>query len=774
MQRFKRILKFLLGTPLTLISLFFIFKFIFTNINQVKTYFENLNFFTFSAGIFFLIMFFLFRSLLWERLLANEGHNIPPDASFYLLSMSELKRYIPGSFLGFAARINSFTTFKIPPRTLVKLIFHESIIFLSASLTISVPGILFLIQKSGLPGSYIYLAFGLFFFLLIFFLILKKSLSKQLIEIINSYKNHFLIMLFAWFLYGLGSLLVFTSVFNLDPYSFWYYISFFSFSWFLGYVVLFAPLGLGVREATTTYLFSFMMPVPLAAALAIMARLSTVVAELAFLILSFVFFKFVKIKLKLEAQIAILYALITSYIAYFSYVSIEKHLNFFTGRFDLGNMDQTVWNTINGRIFELTNPDGTNIISRLAIHADFILIILSPFYLIWESPITLLLIQTIILGLGAYFIFKISTLILKDKNLSLVFSISYLLHPFVQKQNLFDFHAVTLATTFLLAAFYFLLKRKDPLFLLFLILTLLTKESVYIVGFLLGIFAFIKTKNKWWIGFAVLSLFVFYFLVSIAIPWARGSAHFATEYFQDFGNSPYGIAKNILLNPIKTAGLLATFPNLLYVYKLLLPAGFLSIFSPLFLIFAAPDILINLLSRNENLRSINFHYAAIIIPFVYISAIYGAAFLLSLKNKIINKKTLFYLILLSSLFATYEYGTLPGSKNPTVEIYTKHLNERREILKFLKSIPPNLSVSATNNLGAHLSYRRNIYTIPNGMDQADVVAFLLNDSYVQPPLEEQKEYARKIQHDVSRIEVYRIGDFVAFAKRSAAPYIKRP
>jgi uncharacterized membrane protein len=55
-------------------------------------------------------------------------------------------------------------------------------------------------------------------------------------------------------------------------------------------------------------------------------------------------------------------------------------------------MDQTVWNTIHGRIFQLTDPNGTTNISRLAFHADLILVLISPLYLIWSSPEMLLLI----------------------------------------------------------------------------------------------------------------------------------------------------------------------------------------------------------------------------------------------------------------------------------------------------------------------------------------------------------------------------------------------
>src|SRR5690606_16395553 len=84
-----------------------------------------------------------------------------------------------------------------------------------------------------------------------------------------------------------------------------------------------------------------------------------------------------------------------AYFITFSALSIIKHENLQSGRFDLGNMSQTVWNTSRGNFFQLTNPDGTQQISRLGIHSDFFLILFAPFYLLWSDPAVLLIGQTL-------------------------------------------------------------------------------------------------------------------------------------------------------------------------------------------------------------------------------------------------------------------------------------------------------------------------------------------------------------------------------------------
>jgi uncharacterized membrane protein len=119
--------------------------------------------------------------------------------------------------------------------------------------------------------------------------------------------------------------------------------------------------------------------------------------------------------------------------SYFTVVSFLRYTNFYAGRFDLGNMSQTVWNTLHGRIFQLTDPNGIETVSRLATHADYILVLLAPFYAIWSDPRMLLLIQVVVVALGAIFVYLLGIEVIKNKNFALLFALLYLLNPSVQR-----------------------------------------------------------------------------------------------------------------------------------------------------------------------------------------------------------------------------------------------------------------------------------------------------------------------------------------------------
>ncbi len=191
-----------------------------------------------------------------------------------------------------------------------------------------------------------------------------------------------------------------------------------------------------------------------------------------------------------------------------------------------------------------------------------------------------------------------------------------------------------------------------------------------------------------------------------------------------------------------------------------MPVGFLSIFSPLYLIFALPDLIINLLSNNRQLSDIYYQYTSGIIPFLFVSSIYGFKYIL----KIVNKNVLIIYLLITSLLSVYFIGPLPFSKNPNTDMFIKQVKNREEISKFLDTIPNDIKVAATNNLGAYLSNRKHLFVIPVGTKSADMVMFLLNDSYAQPSLNVQKEMANNFEKNIDYKLIIKNDDFVAFKR----------
>lgn len=429
--------------------------------------------------------------------------------------------------------------------------------------------------------------------------------------------------------------------------------------------------------------------------------------------------------------------LIIVYTVYFSFVSIARHYNLYSGRFDLGNMEQTVWNTSHGRIFQMTNPDTNNPnASRLAFHADFFLILIAPIYKIFPFTETLLIIQTIIVASGAIPVYLITSLILSNyfkkksqKKLKLFnffkifFPALYLMSPIVERANLYDFHSEVPGITFILFTFYFLLTKKTRPFLLFFFLSLITKETVSLVLAAICFWGIIKNINRrLMIVLFLFCLIYFIFIIKIAIPEANDqlSRHFALQHFGDRNQNFSELIINYIKNPVSFFGQLLGKEALEYYLKLLRSVGFLAVFSPLTLILSLPPVLINTLSLDLQFRVINYQYPATIVPGLIISSIYGVKFLLQKSSFKISLSIFFFAIVLI-IFFLYDFSPIPFiGKNPNLSFKNPYPAAKR-LNYWAKKIPEDKSVSATNNAGSHFARRIELYHFPNQIEGADYI-----------------------------------------------------
>lgn len=474
----------------------------------------------------------------------------------------------------------------------------------------------------------------------------------------------------------------------------------------------------------------------------------------------------------------LLWFFIIVYFIYFSTFTILRHQALVSSYFDLGIMHQTVYNTYQGiktgdlsLILEHTNPHGGGEqVKRMAIHNDIILALLAPFYFIYDGPETLLVIQTIVLAMGAWAVFHIAQHVLKDTKqrdfIALVFAFAYLMYPSMQRTNNFDFHAVAFSTTFLLCMFYFWLKKKYWVSVLFFGLTLLTKEQIGLTTAFLGAFTLWSnwkdSRNRYYsIGVIVASMVWFALSMLVIIPAARGGGeHFASNY--------YGYIKD---DPLKVGFYLFHWDSWKYMFFVLGPLGFLSLLSPVHLLVAAPEFGINLLSSNWNMRNIFFHYTSVITPFVFISAIYGANRILHLKSY--TRKILIYLpmlILTCTFLLSYFKSPLPYSREADYYPIQMGLDYKsQEQLDFFawkekKLKDPSLKISATGHYGAHLTSRRYFYNFSDDYVYADYVIVSLWEKEHGFQKDIMRPAYEKLKTDPSFVRTFRSRSFEVYQK----------
>ncbi len=321
----------------------------------------------------------------------------------------------------------------------------------------------------------------------------------------------------------------------------------------------------------------------------------------------------------------LLWAAMAAYSGGFASLSILRHRAFATGRYDLGNMVQTVWNTAHGNILQMTSGDGRQI-SRLAAHFDPILAAFAPLWWLWPSPELLLTAQAIAVALGALPVYRLARKHVGGDRAGLGFALVYLLYPATEWLTLNEFHPVALACPFLLFAFWYLDEDRLLPFTVFAVLAMTTKEEIGLVVAGFGLWYALKRRRRAGAAIAAAGVAVSAIAVAVVVPHFNSGAD-STFYgrYDAIGGSAGGIARTAVTHPWRIVAEAFQGGDLHYLLHLLLPLGLLFAAAPLVLVAALPELALNQLSATSTQTSIHFHYTAGAIAPLVIAAVLGSA-----------------------------------------------------------------------------------------------------------------------------------------------------
>ena len=413
--------------------------------------------------------------------------------------------------------------------------------------------------------------------------------------------------------------------------------------------------------------------------------------------------------------------------AIYGLLSWLKYRAYMDARFDLGNMVQAVYNTAHGHFLEITTGElKPRQMSRLGSHVDPILALFALPWLVWPSPVMLLVLQAVIVATGAWPAYRLGTRVTRDPRAGAFLAGAYLLYPAVGFLVLNEFHPVALATPLLLWAFLYIEEGRWLWALPFIVLAAVCKETVPLVIGAMGVYFAIRKRS--WRPLILTAAAAAYFAVAVwvIIPHFNGDQSAFIARYGDYGQGAGEVVKTAVTHPGQTVADIAALGNLDYWLKLLWPLGFASLFSPLTVLIAAPELLLNALSATTFQRRIEFHYTALEIPFLFAAAVLGVMRLWrwlgggfrrvekAMAGQRVRRETLALLVLLAALAGNYFMGPLPFSlpgagydgKDYARTAHTAALAEA------VSMIPTGAKVSANNNAGAQLAARRVVYVFP--------------------------------------------------------------
>lgn len=153
--------------------------------------------------------------------------------------------------------------------------------------------------------------------------------------------------------------------------------------------------------------------------------------------------------------------------------------------------------------------------------------------------------------------------------------------------------------------------------------------------------------------------------------------------------------------------------NVTFILQLLIPLAGIAVLAPLELALVAPMMLELIVYTGPPFGMIGTIYTwhvIAVIPGVFIAAVYG----LKKVTRVLGDRGLVLgmsIVLMCSILCNVLYGVLPFSLRYS---FADHKVSEHDKIghDIIKQIPPDVSVSTTSQMSAHLAHRNNIYIIP--------------------------------------------------------------
>ena len=294
-MNYKKILQYLIAAVAIAMVVYFFYDQFKRNWDSIKTYHFTINFYYIVASIFIIIIGFLMETYIWQICM---NHYLKKKLGFLesiaFVNTSNLFKYIPGRLWAYTVQIALMAKKNIAK----SLVLYVNFVCLLCVIIVSIiyGSYYFLFYLKILPMPISILLFGSLILADFAFIMWNTSIINWLIIKINKFfmreiqpiKIEKWLILYIQFLYlvawippgisayflakGIGLDVAFSDVFAL--------ISSMSVSWIIGYIAIFTPGGLGIREGIMFLMLKQFSNVKTALILPIATRLIYIIIEL--------------------------------------------------------------------------------------------------------------------------------------------------------------------------------------------------------------------------------------------------------------------------------------------------------------------------------------------------------------------------------------------------------------------------------------------------------------------------------------------------------------
>ncbi len=367
-------------------------------------------------------------------------------------------------------------------------------------------------------------------------------------------------------------------------------------------------------------------------------------------------------------------------------LGIIRHIHYGSG-YDLAVIDQAIW-----KYSQFKLPISTNhaypFTLILTDHIELTFLLIAPFYWLWNSAITLIVLQALAIASSGIALFLFAQKKGLRKSLQYAITFGYFTFYGMQFALWSDVHSLLFGVAFLAWFIYFLEIENKRLSIVFFILTILCKEDMALLTGAVSFIYLLQTKKKYHLWYLFISVGYLLFVFGVYFPHLIPGGY----RFQSKGG---------LLSHINFANLYNTKDKRdvwLYSFS---SVGFLPLLQPLLLLPALADLLKYFVVANESVTSgqgLFGHYRSSLALLLYWPTVVAIS-----KHKRLNVLPVAAYIVICALLVQYALH-LPLSYF-SKKWFWQASPATYSIEIMLRSIPDSASIVTPINIAPHVSHR---------------------------------------------------------------------
>ncbi len=413
---------------------------------------------------------------------------------------------------------------------------------------------------------------------------------------------------------------------------------------------------------------------------------------------------------------------------YWAICSVLIHRSFHSNGWDLGLINQALWNTAHGRLFEYSFRD----ISYAGDHWQPFLLVLVPVKWVSAGPEPLLVVQAVVLAAAAIPLYA-AVRQAAGRGGAGALAGAYLLGLGTARAVSFDFHLEALAPLLAFAALWGLAQRRHAVFVVVALLILTLREDGALLALALCWIAWFAFQERASAGVAAAAIVYGLLATAVIIPHFRGANlnPFAERYGY-LGDSPIEALWSVVARPDLVMPQLARIEAFEAVAIVLASSALLPLLVPRLLPPLAVVTLLPLLSKEPAQGSLELHYllvpstVAILIAAVAVRDGMREGRPLTLGPHWVVKKFARHgrrvwptvIVGVPALLLLLR-SPLPPSFAADLERFD--VDHHAAVARgFVREVPSDAIVSAQSPFVPHLSERRHVYQFPRVLN-AEVV-----------------------------------------------------